>query len=71
MEIIKMKYIVASLVYSLLGIAILVISFVIIEKATPHNLWKEIVEKHNIALSIMAAGFMIAVAMIICSAIHG
>ncbi len=65
------QYLVASLVYSLLGIVILLICFVIVEKLTPENLWKEIVEKQNSALAIMAAGFMIAVAMIISSAIHG
>ncbi len=71
MEMINMKYVVASVVYSFLGIAVLVISFVVVEKITPQNLWKEIVEKQNKALAIMAAAFMIAIAMIISSAIHG
>jgi len=66
-----MKYVVASVVYSFLGIAVLVISFVVVEKITPQNMWKEIVEKQNTALAIMAAAFMIAIAMIISSAIHG
>ncbi|MBO9563033.1 MAG: DUF350 domain-containing protein [Niastella sp.] len=60
-----------SLIYSFLGIAVLVISFVIVEKLTPkHNLWKEIVEKHNIALAIVAGFFMLAIAIIVASAIH-
>ncbi len=71
MEMINMKYVVASVVYSFLGIAVLVISFVVVEKITPQNMWKEIVEKQNTALAIMAAAFMIAIAMIISSAIHG
>lgn len=66
-----MKYVVASVVYSFLGIAVLVISFVVVEKITPQNLWKEIVEKQNKALAMMAAAFMIAIALIISSAIHG
>jgi uncharacterized membrane protein YjfL (UPF0719 family) len=70
-ELINYKYIVASLVYSVLGIFILVIAFWIIEKITPENMWKEIVEKHNIALAIVCAAFMLAVAIIISSAIHG
>jgi uncharacterized membrane protein YjfL (UPF0719 family) len=53
-----------------LGILILVIAFWIIEKITPENMWKEIIEKHNIALAIVCAAFMIAVAIIISSAIH-
>ncbi len=65
-----MKHIVGSLVYSFLGILVLVIAFVIIEKITILNLWKEISEKKNNALAIMAAGFMLAIAIIIASAIH-
>jgi len=60
-----------SIIYAFLGIAILVISFVIIEVITPrHNLWKEIVEKQNTALAVVAGFFMLAVAIIIASAIH-
>jgi uncharacterized membrane protein YjfL (UPF0719 family) len=64
------KYIVASIVYSLIGIAILGVSFWIFEKVTPENVWKEIIEKQNIALAIVSAAFMIAIALIISSAIH-
>jgi putative membrane protein len=59
-----------SIIYSLLGIFILVTSFVIIEKITIINLWREIAENKNTALAIMAAGFMLAIAIIIASAIH-
>jgi len=65
------KYIVASIVYSLIGIAILGICFWIFEKVTPENVWKEIIEKQNVALAIVSAAFMIAIAIIISSAIHG
>ncbi|QIX62711.1 DUF350 domain-containing protein [Hymenobacter lutimineralis] len=71
MEYLNFKLIAASIIYSVLGIVILVVSFIIIEKLTPRMLWKEIVEEHNTALAIVAAAFMIAVALIISSAIHG
>ncbi|WP_315817556.1 DUF350 domain-containing protein [Paraflavitalea speifideaquila] len=59
------------MIYSFLGIAVLVISFVVVEKLTPkHNLWKEIVEKQNTALAIVAGFFMLAIAIIVASAIH-
>jgi putative membrane protein len=64
------KYVLASLVYSVVGIVILGVSFWIWEKITPENLWKEILEKQNLALAIVAAAFMIALAIIISSAIH-
>jgi uncharacterized membrane protein YjfL (UPF0719 family) len=66
-----MKYIIASVAYSLLGIIILVVCFVVIEKITPENLWKEIVDKQNTAMAIVAAAFILAIAIIISSAIHG
>jgi len=69
-DLIQMKYVVASILYSFIGIAILVICFWIIEKITPENLWKELVEKRNMAIATMAAAFMISIAIIIASAIH-
>lgn len=70
-ELINIKYIVASIVYSVLGILILVVAFWIIEKITPENLWKEIIEEHNMALAVVCAAFIIAVAIIVSSSIHG
>ena len=70
-DIIAYKPIIASLIFAGIGIVALVFSFWIIDKLTPHSLWKEILEKGNIALAILAAGFLIALAMIISAAIHG
>ena len=64
------KYVLASLVYSLVGIIILGVCFWIWEKITPEDLWKEILEKQNLALAIVAAAFMVSLAIIISSAIH-
>lgn len=64
------KYVIASVVFSLVGIIILGVCFWIFEKVTPENVWKEIIEKQNIALAIVSAAFMIAMAIIIGSAIH-
>ncbi|RZK76965.1 MAG: DUF350 domain-containing protein [Pedobacter sp.] len=60
-----------SIVYSLLGIAILVICFVVVEVLTPkHNLRREILEHKNVALAILAGFFMLSMSIIIASAIH-
>jgi putative membrane protein len=65
------QYLLNSILYAVVGIIILVTVFVIVEKATPkHNLWKEIVENKNSALAIVAGFFMLAMAIIIASAIH-
>jgi len=70
-SLINIKYLVSSVVYSFMGIAILLISFWVIEKISPENLWKEIIVNKNTALALMAGAFMIAIAIIISSAIHG
>lgn len=67
----ELKPLIASIVFSLIGIFILIVTFVIVEKISPENLWKEIVVNKNTALAIMAGAFMIAIAMIISAALHG
>jgi putative membrane protein len=66
----ELKYVWASIVFSFIGIVILGLAFWVVERITPENLWKEILEKNNIALAIMAGAFMIAMGIIIGSAIH-
>jgi putative membrane protein len=70
-HLLNIKYITASIVYSFIGIIILVFSFWVIEKVTPENLYKEILVNKNVALAIMLSAFMLAIAIIIASAIHG
>lgn len=60
-----------SVIYSFLGIAILLVAFVLVEVLTPrHNLRKEILENKNMAVAVLAGFFMLAMAIIIASAIH-
>ncbi|MBI3893108.1 MAG: DUF350 domain-containing protein [Candidatus Wallbacteria bacterium] len=61
----------SALIYAVLGLVILVAGFVIIDWWTPYDLWKEIVEDKNIALSIMVGGFTLGLSIIIAAAIHG
>ena len=67
----SMRFVGAAIGYSALGLVILLISFVIFDKITPGNLWKEIVEEHNVALAITAGAMTLAIAQIIAAAIHG
>lgn len=67
---ILMDHVIASVVFSLLGIAVLVITFFIVEKITPQKLWKEVIEKNNTAVAMMASAFILAMAIIIASAMH-
>ena len=69
-ELINIRYIIAALVFSATGIFVLACSFVVFDRLTPGNLWKEIVEEKNVALAITTAAWILAMALIIASAIH-
>lgn len=63
--------IVAVIIYSLLGIVILAISLVVVDRLTPGTLWKELIEEHNTALAILMGAVVIAFAIVISAAIVG
>ncbi|MFN8365720.1 MAG: DUF350 domain-containing protein [Candidatus Kapaibacterium sp.] len=69
-DVLQLKYIVGSVVYTFLGMVILIISFIIVEKITPQNIWLELIDKRNTAIAIVAGAYVIAIAIIIASAIH-
>ena len=60
----------ASIVYAGLGGILLLLAYKIFDWATPHDLGREIFEKNNIAAAVLAAGFLLALAVIIAAAIH-
>lgn len=67
----NLQHVLDSLLFAGLGIAVLVLAFMLIDKLTPHNLWKEVIVEKNIAVAVLAAGFLLGLAIIISSAIHG
>ncbi|MCC9018023.1 DUF350 domain-containing protein [Flavobacterium lipolyticum] len=71
MDLIHVQPIVNSVIFSFLGIIILLVAYLIIEKLTPENTWKEVGEKNNVAVAIVLAAFIIGISMIISAAIHG
>lgn len=71
MDVLSLKPIINSVLYSFLGIMILLIGYLIVEKVTPENTWKEIVDKNNVALAVVLGAFIIGLSMIISAAIHG
>lgn len=70
MDYLSIKPILNSIIFSLIGVVILIISYFIIEKITPENTWKEIVQNKNTALAIVFAAFIIGISLIISAAIH-
>lgn len=60
-----------SLVYTILGVVVFWLAFVVIDKITPYDLWKELVEEKNVALAIVVGGMCLGIAIIVAAAIHG
>ena len=60
-----------SLLYAGLGIVIFIVSFVLVDRLTPGELWNEIIEKKNTAVAILAGAVAIGLSTIIAAAIHG
>ena len=60
-----------SIVYALLGVVVFWVSFIIIDKLTPYDLWGEIVEKRNTALALVVAAMCLGISVIVAAAIHG
>ncbi len=59
-----------AFIYSVLGIVIFAVTFVIIDKMTPYHLWKEIVEDKNVALAVLVGAMSIGMCIIIAAAVH-
>ena len=69
-EYLKPAALVGSLVYSVIGVVLVVVAFVIIDKITPYDLWKELIENRNQPLATVVAAFTIAIAIIVAASIH-
>jgi len=70
-QVLTLKYVLAAIVYSLLGIGILCFSTKVFDWITPGDMWKDIVVEKNLPLAITLAAMIVAVGHIIAAAIHG
>jgi len=69
-EYLKPAALLGSFVYSLLGIVFVVVTFIVIDRLTPGNLWKELIEERNQAIATVVAAMILAIAIIVASAMH-
>ncbi len=58
-------------IFSSVGILVLLVCLVLMEKLTPYSITNEIVEEHNTALAIVVSAVVIGVSMIIAASIIG
>jgi uncharacterized membrane protein YjfL (UPF0719 family) len=62
--------VVAAIVFAALGIVTFLVAFIVVDRLTPYDLWKEIIEDQNSALAILIGFAALGIALIIASAIH-
>ena len=66
-----LQHLIAAVVFAVVGIVVLALSFWLMEKITPFSIVKEIEEDQNVALAIIVGAVVIAVSLIIAAAILG
>jgi putative membrane protein len=67
---IQLNNVVNAIVYAAMGIVIFAGAFLVLDKVTPYNLWKEIVQEHNLALAILLGAMSLGICVIIAAAVH-
>jgi putative membrane protein len=66
-----LHYILGSVVYSFLGLILMILFLFLMDKILKLEFRKELIEDQNVAIGIMIAGVCIGLSIIIASAIHG
>ena len=61
----------SSVVYAVVGLVTLLLCFFIVDKLTPGDLWKELVEKQNTAVAIFFGFLALGMSLIIAACLHG
>ncbi len=65
------KALISSVVFSLVGMAVFALGFVLLRKLLPMDMKKEIETDQNTALGIVIGSVILGLAYIIGSALHG
>ena len=62
---------ISSMIYSIIGLLTFLTCFYIVDKLTPGDLWKELVEKKNTAVAIFFGAVALGMCLIIAACLHG
>jgi uncharacterized membrane protein YjfL (UPF0719 family) len=62
--------IVAAILFAVLGVATFVAAFWVVDRLTPYDLWKEVIEEQNVAVAILMGLIGVGLAIVIAAAIH-
>ena len=66
-----LSIVVTTLIFVIIGLIVFAIAFLVIAKATPFSVRKEIEDDQNVALAIVIGAVILGSALIIAAAIHG
>ena len=66
-----MEVLVTTAIFTLFGLLVFALAYMIILKATPFSIRKEIEEDQNVALAVVIGAVIIGMALIISAAIQG
>jgi uncharacterized membrane protein YjfL (UPF0719 family) len=61
----------STVVFTVFGLLVFGLAYIIIVKATPFSIRKELEDDHNTALAIVIASIILGIALIIAAAIQG
>ena len=64
------EFLLSAFIFALLGIVVLVIAFIALDKIIPEDLWGQIVREKNLALAVLVGSMMLGISIIIAAAIH-
>jgi putative membrane protein len=59
-----------TVLYAMIGVIMFWLCFIIIDKISPYELWREIVEKQNKSLAMVVAAMCLGISIIVAAAIH-
>lgn len=71
METISLTPLLATLIYSAVGMLVFTVGFFILDALTPGKLWQEIHDQKNLPVAIFASAVALGLAIIVAAAIHG
>ena len=69
-QVLRLRDIVASLVYSVIGLGLFWAAVMLFDKMTPGDFWTEILQKQNTAVAIVVAALAIGISIIVGLSIH-
>ena len=59
-----------ALIFAVLGIVVFVVAFAILARLAPFDVWKEIVQEHNVAAAVLAGAVALGLCWIIAATMH-